>query len=235
MTYFSDHGAIYESYSPRPKRRAEPVRAGLQTPEIAVKDGIRFRIFDLTLCLLALVPVACVIALLSLVIKLDDPVAPIFYIQTRYGRNGTPFRIFKLRTMVPDADARKAELLALSVDKGAGFKLANDPRVTRPGRWLRKAYLDELPQIWNVLRGEMSFVGPRANSCPPDALEPWQRARLAVRPGITGTWQIMRDKPAEFVERCKIDLDYIASKSLLGDIRVIVSTAMIAFVRRTGV
>jgi lipopolysaccharide/colanic/teichoic acid biosynthesis glycosyltransferase len=197
-------------------------------------DGWRYRVFDLFFVALAVPTVALTLLIIIALVKLDDPKAPVFYVQTRYGRRGKPFGMIKIRSMVPDADRIKVSLVDQSVDKGAGFKLENDPRVTRPGRILRRLYLDELPQLWNVLRGDMAVVGPRANSTNPADLEPWQQQRLAVRPGITGSWQVMRDKPRNFDERCRIDLDYIAQKSLSGDIRILIRTVLVMLVRPTG-
>ena len=194
----------------------------------------RYRAFDLVLAVLALPFVVIAMLAVAVVIKLDDPSAPVLFRQRRYGLNGKPFNILKFRTMVPNAEALKATLLSQSEDQGAGFKLENDPRVTRPGRLLRKTYLDELPQIWNVLRGEMAFVGPRANSFPPEKLESWQRRRLAVLPGITGSWQVMTNKPTEFVTRCLIDIEYIAAKSLRGDCGILLRTVQVALLRKTG-
>ncbi|MGL4236858.1 sugar transferase [Tabrizicola sp.] len=199
-----------------------------------LKGAWRYRAFDLAFVLFAAPSVVLVLIFIALIVKLDDPRSPVFFRQTRYGRDGKPFQMLKVRSMVPNADQIKVALLAQSADKGAGFKLERDPRVTRPGRFLRQTYLDELPQFWNVLRGEMAIVGPRANSANPMDLEPWQRLRLSVRPGITGSWQTMRDKPKDFQERCRIDLDYIRQKSLLGDLRILFRTVNVMLVRPTG-
>lgn len=190
----------------------------------------------LDLCFVALAaPVAFpLIAALALVVKADDPSVSPFFVQTRYGKSGTPFNLVKLRTMVPDAEQRKAALVAQSDCTGAGFKVVNDPRITAPGRWLRKLYLDELPQILNVLRGDMAWVGPRANSFSPETYEPWMRRRLDVKPGITGTWQVMEKKPKDFATRCRIDIDYVESRSLWGDLRILVKTVRVSLIRPTG-
>lgn len=208
------------------------IGSGLARPAL---PGWRFRAFDLVLIGLAAPFVLLVVLVIALIVKLDEPGAPIFYRQTRFGLGGRPFEILKFRTMVPGADAQKAGLIAQSEDRGAGFKLDDDPRVTRPGRFLRKHYLDELPQLINVLRGDMAIVGPRANSQDPALLEPWQRLRMSVRPGITGSWQTMRDKPRDFDARCRIDLAYVGQKSLRGDIAILMRTVAVALVRPTGV
>lgn len=198
------------------------------SPEIAT------RTLDIVLACLALLVYLPVIVVFALLIKLEAPSQPILYAQTRYGRNGRPFRILKFRTMVPDADALKLGLLELSEDKGAGFKLDNDPRVTRIGRLLRRYYFDEIPQFWNVLKGDMSVVGPRANSAPPASYKPWQRVRLCVKPGMTGTWQIARNKPVDFEKRCLMDLEYVRNKSIAGDLKIILGTLQMLVTRANG-
>lgn len=205
-----------------------------QVRSSTLKAEWRYRIFDLFFIFVSAPVVILFLAAIALIVKLDDPRGPVLYYQTRYGKYGKPFRILKVRTMVPDADGSKIVLLTQSIDKGAGFKLDNDPRITRPGRVLRKLYLDELPQLWNVFRGDMAIVGPRANSTDPAVLEPWQRLRLSVRPGITGSWQTMRDKPRDFDERCRIDLEYIAQKSIRKDVGILFRTVHVMIVRPTG-
>jgi lipopolysaccharide/colanic/teichoic acid biosynthesis glycosyltransferase len=197
-------------------------------------DHWKYRILDYLFLLLAAPFVLPTLAVIAIWVKLDDPSSPVFFSQTRYGKNGTPFQILKVRTMVRGADQIKQTLLMQSEDKGPGFKLDNDPRITRPGRILRKLYLDELAQFWNVARGDMAIVGPRANSSNPAELEAWQRLRLLVRPGITGSWQVMRNKPRDFNERSLIDLDYIGRKSLAYDFAILLRTVLVVFVRPTG-
>jgi lipopolysaccharide/colanic/teichoic acid biosynthesis glycosyltransferase len=197
-------------------------------------DDWRYRALDYGFIVMAAPFVLPTLAVIALWVKIDDPQAPVFYSQTRYGKNGKPFKILKIRTMVRDADKIKATLLAESEDKGAGFKLDQDPRVTRPGRTLRKLYLDELAQLWNVLCGDMSIVGPRANSADPSGLQPWQRLRLLVRPGLTGSWQVMRNKPRDFNERCRIDLEYIAKKSIIHDLGILLKTVSVVLIKPTG-
>lgn len=198
------------------------------------RGGFRYRLFDLVAVLLAL-PIALPgLLILALAVKIDDPASPVIFRQTRYGQGGKPFSLLKIRTMVPGAEGMKDKIIALSQDKGAGFKIANDPRITRPGRWIRKLYLDELPQLLNVLKGDMALVGPRANSYAPDTYEPWQRKRLLVKPGLTGSWQVMADKPQDFTERCRIDIAYIQNKSLGGDMAILLKTMIVCFLRQNG-
>ena len=157
-------------------------------------------------------------------IKLTSP-GPAFFIQRREGLGGQTFAMWKLRTMHEDAEGMKEELLALSQQDGPAFKLRKDPRTTRLGRLLRWTSIDELPQLWNVLRGEMSLVGPRplpvAES---QACEPWQRRRLTVTPGMTCTWQVSGRGAVSFDEWVRMDLRYVKRKSLWQDVKLIVLT-----------
>ncbi|MBF6606438.1 MAG: sugar transferase [Chloroflexi bacterium] len=157
---------------------------------------------------------------------------PILFSQTRVGLHGRPFRIYKFRTMVPDAETRYSEVAELSDTKGAAFKLNEDPRVTNLGGALRKTSLDELPQLWNVLRGDMSLVGPRP--APPrevEAYDMWHRRRLSVKPGITGLWQVEARFDRHFDDRANLDLRYIDQWSLWLDIKILVRTVPAVFVR----
>ncbi|MBA2557538.1 MAG: sugar transferase [Chloroflexi bacterium] len=200
-----------------------PVLSMVYGPDRAVALGIK-RAVDLSLALVALVltsPVMLAIALWVLAVE----GRPVLFRQTRVGLHGRPFTLLKFRTMVPDAEARLAQLGALNEIRGRAFKLTRDPRLTRTGRWLRRTSLDELPQLWNVLRGEMSLVGPR----PPLPTEVagydvWHRRRLSMKPGITGLWQVKaRDEP-EFDRWVEIDLDYIDRWSLWLDLQIMLRT-----------
>ena len=188
-------------------------------------------ILDYGVTLLALPYLLPTIVILWLVIKLSAPRSNAFFVQTRYGLGGRPFKMYKFRTMIPKADEFKAALIELSEDKGPGFKIENDPRVTKIGRLLRRSYLDELPQFLNVLRGEMALVGPRANSFEPTDYEPWQLDRLMVLPGITGTWQIAKPKPKDFKLRCQMDIDYVKNKTVLGDLAILLKTSLVCLQR----
>jgi lipopolysaccharide/colanic/teichoic acid biosynthesis glycosyltransferase len=150
---------------------------------------------------------------------------PILFSQERVGLHGRPFRIFKFRTMVRDAEERYADVVALSDTKGAAFKMRDDPRVTRLGRILRRLSIDELPQLWNVVRGEMSLVGPRP--APPREVlgyDVWHRRRLSMKPGITGLWQVESRFDEEFDHRATLDLDYIDRWSLWLDFKIMLRT-----------
>jgi lipopolysaccharide/colanic/teichoic acid biosynthesis glycosyltransferase len=145
--------------------------------------------------------------------------------QTRVGLHGRPFRMVKFRTMVPDAELRRAELILLNEISGPAFKLHQDPRITRVGRILRRASLDELPQFWNVLRGQMSIVGPRPPL--PDEVagyDLWHRRRLSMKPGITGLWQVSARLEEEFDRWVELDLRYIDRWSLWLDVKIMLRT-----------
>ncbi len=189
---------------------------------------------DICLAVVMLIAVAPILIAAIVAIKLHDRRSPAFFKQTRYGLNGRPFTIIKLRTMIPNAEQMKGTLSELSEDKGPGFKIQKDPRVTPVGSVLRKYYIDELPQLYNVVRGEMALVGPRANSYDPSTYAPWQRRRLLVKPGITGTWQIARNKPTDFDQRCQMDIEYIQQQSLRKDIAILVSTVVMLVMRPSG-
>lgn len=150
-----------------------------------------------------------------------------FYSQPRIGRDGKVFRLWKLRTMVPDADAVLAAYLAENPEARREWertqKLKNDPRITRVGRFLRKTSLDELPQLWNVLRGEMSLIGPRPMMCGQQALYPGT-AYYRMLPGLSGFWQISERNEGEFRSRAMFDLQYERAMSLWTDLRVILRT-----------
>lgn len=192
------------------------------------------RVFDIVIAAVLLVLLAPLIFAVSCAIWLENPRAPVIFRQTRYGRLGNPFVLYKLRTMVPNAESLKSDYAGLSVETGPGFKILDDPRVTKVGRFLRHSYIDEIPQLVNVLRGEMSVVGPRANSYEPSIYEPWQRERLSVKPGITGLWQITRNKPLDFDGRCKLDLEYIRNKSFLLDTTIFIRTFFVVLIRPAG-
>jgi exopolysaccharide biosynthesis polyprenyl glycosylphosphotransferase len=173
-----------------------------------------------------------VLALLAIAIKLDSR-GPVFFRQERIGRGGHRFKLLKLRTMVVDAEAQRAELLAQSKDPG-WLHLEHDPRITRVGRVLRLASLDELPQLWNVLRGGMSLVGPRPLVAEEDRMvDGWARGRLDLTPGITGLWQVLGRTSIPFEEMVKLDYLYVTNWSLWGDIRLILRTLPVVL-RRDG-
>lgn len=193
------------------------------------------RTFDVIVTGLLLVLLILPMLLLALIIWIDDPHDSPFYKQTRIGRHGKPFLMHKFRTMYVDADKRKAELMAQNEMDGPVFKMKNDPRVTRFGRILRKCSIDELPQLFNVFKGNMSLVGPRP-PLPSETAEytDYDKLRLLVTPGITCTWQIAphrNDMP--FSKWVEMDLTYIENRTTLLDIKIILKTP-IAMLKATG-
>lgn len=186
------------------------------------------RALDLGLCLLALPIVLPVGLLCALAIRLETP-GPILFAQQRTGQHGVRFPMFKFRTMVRNAEELKASLQHLNILPPPDFKIPNDPRVTRVGGFLRKTSLDELPQILNVLRGEMSIVGPRPTSFAASTYDLWHSERLEVVPGITGLWQIKGRGTMTFDERLRLDIEYIERRSTLFDLRLIAETALAVF------
>lgn len=189
------------------------------------------RVFDLVFSALLLLLFAPVMALIALAVKLDSE-GPVFYRQTRVGRDGKRFRLLKFRTMEPGADQRTAELMEQSTDPD-WLILDRDPRVTRVGRVLRRNSLDELPQLWHVLTGEMSLVGPRPLSEVDDALvRGWGRHRLDLTPGITGYWQVLGRNNIPFREMVEIDYAYIANWSMAHDLKLLARTIPVVLRRR---
>jgi lipopolysaccharide/colanic/teichoic acid biosynthesis glycosyltransferase len=187
------------------------------------------RALDLFVCLAAMPVLLPVLALTALLIKLESPGGPVVFSQYRTGKHGRRFKIYKFRTMVPNAEALKKELAHLNELKWPDFKITNDPRITRVGRVLRKTSLDELPQIWNVLRGEMSLVGPRPTSFEASTYKLWQTERLDVVPGLTGLWQVCGRAQTEFDQRLRLDIDYIENRCLLLDIELLFRTVAVVF------
>lgn len=183
------------------------------------------RLTDMAFCLLVALPAAGVILLAAVAVRWDSP-GPAFFSQTRVGRDGRPFRLWKLRTMVADAEAKKESLRARSRVPWPDFKVADDPRVTRVGAWLRRASLDELPQLWNVLRGDMALVGPRPTSFGAARYELWQTERLEVRPGLTGLWQVLARGGIAFDERVRLDVAYLRARGWRLNLRLMFATAL---------
>ena len=183
------------------------------------------RALDILAASLSLLLIVPFIPLLALVIRLDSP-GPLLFSQTRVGEKGREFRCWKLRSMYIDAEARKAELEQHNeMAGGVIFKIKEDPRITRVGRWLRKASIDELPQLWNVLVGDMSLVGPRP-AVPAEVAQysAVERQRLDVKPGITCLWQISGRSDLPFDKQVELDIRYARERSLLLDLEIILRT-----------
>jgi lipopolysaccharide/colanic/teichoic acid biosynthesis glycosyltransferase len=190
------------------------------------------RALDLVVCALLLVIAIPVIAVCALAIRLDTS-GPVVIAQLRTGRDGRRFRMLKLRTMLANAEELKPQFAHLSVVPPPDFKIPNDPRITRVGRFLRATSLDELPQLFNVLRGDMSLVGPRPTSFEPSRYELWHTQRLDVRPGITGLWQVEGRNVTTFDERLRLDVQYIRRRSLAFDV-ILLARTVVVVLRRSG-
>ncbi|EPH95890.1 MULTISPECIES: sugar transferase [unclassified Enterococcus] len=166
-----------------------------------------------------------IILMIALFMQFEEFGSSIFFVQERIGKDGKPFKIYKVRSMYMDAEERLAELQHLNEIKGAMFKIKNDPRITKIGKFIRKYSLDELPQLWNVLKGDMSLVGPR----PPLTAEVAEYSehdlqRLLVRPGCTGLWQVCGRNEMDFDEMVELDIQYITHRSISLDILIITRT-----------
>jgi lipopolysaccharide/colanic/teichoic acid biosynthesis glycosyltransferase len=182
------------------------------------------RLLDVAGAGAGLVALAPLFVIIALAVKLTSR-GPTLFAQWRSGLGGRPFKMFKFRTMAVDAEARQAELRPASEQDGPAFKLKRDPRVTLIGRLLRKTSIDELPQLWNVLKGEMTLVGPRPLPCDEtEACRPWQRRRLAVTPGLTCFWQVEGRSQVSFDDWMRADLRYVRRRSLWTDLRLILRT-----------
>ena len=202
-----------------------PLHRG-EVPEL----GLVFkRVFDTVFSVLALVALSPLLLAVAIAIKLDSP-GPVFYTSERIGKKGVVFRCIKFRTMVRDAETRRAEIMHMNERDDVLFKISNDPRITRLGRFLRKYSLDELPQFFNVLRGDMSIVGPR----PPLAGEVRKYdlshlRRLDVTPGITGLWQVQGRQDPSFASYVSLDVTYIDNWSVWLDFKIIMRTIAVVF------
>jgi exopolysaccharide biosynthesis polyprenyl glycosylphosphotransferase len=186
----------------------------------------RKRLLDMFGSLFLLVLALPVMAVIALAIRLNSR-GPVFYTSKRVGRMGRIFDFYKFRSMYVDADARLKDVLASNEKDGPIFKMQNDPRITRVGRFLRKTSLDELPQLFNVFRGDMSLVGPR----PPlphevEKYDEYAMERLAVRPGMTCYWQIMGRSNLSFEEWMKLDHKYLEEMSVMTDIKILLKTPL---------
>ncbi len=192
------------------------------------------RCFDFTASIIALVLFSGVFLILAILIKLDDPRGKVFYSQTRLGKDGRHFQMWKFRSMVTGADKMVDKLLEKNDVDGAMFKIKRDPRVTRVGRVIRKYSLDELPQFYNVLRGDMSLVGPRP-PLPREVVKytEYDRQRLTVVPGVTGLWQISGRNELSFDEMVALDIQYINHASVLEDLKILLKTIFVV-VHPTG-
>lgn len=183
------------------------------------------RSIDILGSLLGIVFLSWLFIIIAVIIKLEDPKGPIFFKQKRIGENGKEFNMYKIRSMVSNAEELLESLLQHNEVSGAMFKMKNDPRITKAGRFIRKTSIDELPQLWNVLKGDMSLVGPR----PPlprevDEYTLYQKQRLLVTPGCTGLWQVSGRNNVGFDEMVELDLQYIQKRTVTLDFYIILKT-----------
>lgn len=190
------------------------------------------RFMDMTLVLIALPFWLPVLGLIALLIRVTSPGAPVMFKQLRTGKGGQRFQMYKFRSMVPNAEELKAKYAHLNELQWPDFKITNDPRITRVGKFLRKSSLDELPQLFNVLKGDMSLVGPRPTSFGPETYKLWHTERLDVAPGLTGLWQIIGRAQLEFDDRLRLDIAYIEKRSLWFDIVILFYTVAAVFKQR---
>jgi len=167
-----------------------------------------------------------VLAVTVLALKIESPNAPILFVRERTGRNGAPFRMYKLRSMRPDAEQCLKNLQHLNQRQGGDIKIPNDPRVTRVGRVIRSTKIDELPQFMNVLKGEMSLVGPRPTSYGVDAFQVWHSERFDAAPGITGVWQLVQNRVTHLDDKIRLDIAYLERQSLMLDVALLFQTVV---------
>lgn len=199
----------------------------------STRQMIAKRVLDIAGSLVGMVILGIATIFVAPAIKLDSP-GPVFFGQTRVGKNGRKFTFYKFRSMYKDAEARKKELMASNEVKGLMFKMEDDPRITKVGKFIRKTSIDELPQFWNVLRGDMSLVGTRPPTV--DEFEHYEakhKCRLSMTPGLTGLWQISgRSDIKDFDEVVKLDMQYIDNWSILKDIKILILTVKVVLTGR---
>jgi lipopolysaccharide/colanic/teichoic acid biosynthesis glycosyltransferase len=196
-----------------------------------VRYRVTKRMMDLVICGLALPLLLPLLGILAALVYFDDP-GPVFFKQYRTGKGGKRFQMYKLRTMATNAEELKVKYAHLNELTWPDFKITDDPRVTRIGRILRKTSLDEIPQIINILKGDMSIVGPRPTSFAANTYKLWQTERLEVLPGLTGLWQVSGRSDLDFDDRLKLDIQYIENQSLWLDIQILFRTVTVIFTQK---
>jgi len=222
---FAPRSAFLRSMAPDSAQDPWYTHAFVTQPVVCGERYMRAkRLFDLVAVGTLLVPTLVILGLCAAAVWIESP-GPVVFTQLRTGRFGRRFKMLKLRTMVADAEELKAKYAHLNVLTPPDFKIPNDPRITRVGRFLRRTSLDELPQIVNVLLGDMTLVGPRPTSFAPETYSPWQWERLACQPGLTGLWQVAGRAELDFDERCRLDLFYARHCSLRLDLAIVFRTA----------
>lgn len=188
------------------------------------------RLIDILGAFFGIAILSLLFIIVAIVIKIEDPKGTVLFSQKRVGINGKEFKMFKFRSMVSNAEEKLVELLEYNEISGAMFKMKDDPRITKVGKFIRKTSIDELPQLFNVLRGNMSLVGPR----PPLPREvedytDYEKQRLMVTPGCTGLWQVSGRNSLGFYEMVELDLKYIRNRSVISDMKIILKTVTVLF------
>ncbi|MFD1957709.1 sugar transferase [Paenibacillus thailandensis] len=209
---------------PQPQYREDAVLNVRDVDQVTFYSVAK-RTMDIIGAAAGLILLSPLFVLVAILIKMEDPKGSVFFYQTRIGKNEKPFRMYKFRSMVTNAEEKLKELLDKNEISGAMFKMKDDPRITKVGKFIRKTSIDELPQLYNVLRGDMSLVGPR----PPLTREvaeytEYDKQRLAVTPGCTGLWQVSGRNELSFHEMVELDLIYINNRSIANDLKIIFKT-----------
>lgn len=205
-----------------------------RTEEVLIKEQKAYllfkRVFDILCAIIGLLILSILFFIIGFLIKLEDKQGSVFFKQTRIGKDGKPFEMYKFRSMVSNAEDLKASLMDKNEATGPVFKIKDDPRVTRVGKFIRKTSIDELPQLINVIKGEMSLVGPRP-SLPQEvaAYSSYERQRLKIVPGITCYWQVGGRSNLSFSEWVELDLKYIRERNLFIDFKLIIKTFFVLF------
>lgn len=188
------------------------------------------RIFDFLFSLIAIILFSPIFLVISIMIKIDDPKGTVIYVSDRVGKDGKIFKFYKFRSMCTDADIKYSDLLCTNETGGPTFKMKDDPRVTRVGKFIRKTSLDELPQLFNIIKGDMSFIGPR----PPmlrevESYPDYPMERLSVLGGLSCYWQIMGRSSIDFKGMIELDLKYIKERSIITDVKILFLTIPAVF------
>jgi lipopolysaccharide/colanic/teichoic acid biosynthesis glycosyltransferase len=205
-----------------------------QDTALHVNDGraylITKRLIDIIGSSIGIIILSFLFILVAILIKIEDPKGKVFFTQKRVGLNGREFKMYKFRSMVSNAEDKLAELLKYNEVSGAMFKMKDDPRITKVGKFIRKTSIDELPQLFNVIKGDMSLVGPRP-PLPREVIEytSYDKQRLLVRPGCTGLWQVSGRNSLGFKEMVELDLKYIKERNFLYDVKIILRTVLVLF------
>ncbi|CAM3269372.1 sugar transferase [Paenibacillus lupini] len=209
-----DAATLYTAYERRPLRLYLMIKRG----------------FDLIAASAGMIMLAPIFLLVALCIKLESPKGSVFFYQTRVGRNEQVFKMFKFRSMVANAEELLEGLLSQNEIEGAMFKMKEDPRITKVGKFIRKTSIDELPQLWNVIKGDMSLVGPRP-ALPREVqnYSSYDKLRLKVLPGCTGLWQVSGRNELSFQEMVELDLKYIEERGFLFDLKLVLLTVRVMF------